>query len=61
MSRRRVDKQLGEIDLRADVVAATRAGDAGKDRGRAAAARIAHQEAVVAIMEILPYAIMLVE
>ena len=47
-------QQLGEIELRVDVVAATSAGDAGQDGGSSSAARIANEQAVLTTLEIFP-------
>jgi hypothetical protein len=48
-----VDEQLCEIQLRVHVVAAAGASQAGQDRGRSATARIADEQTVLSIMEIL--------
>ena len=48
-----VNQQLCEVELRIDVVSAAGGGEAGEDSCRAATTRVAHEEAVFPIMEIL--------
>ncbi len=47
-----VDEQLREIELRIDLVPAAGTGQAGEDRRSSSTARIAHEERVLAIMQI---------
>ena len=44
-----VHQQLGEIELRIDLVPAAGGGEAGQDGGGAAAARVAHEQGVLAV------------
>ena len=49
-----VHEQLGEVELRIDLVPAAGGSEAGRDGGGAAAARIAHEQGVLATTESFP-------